>query len=69
MMIKPKPRIFKCPACDWEIGVAPLSDCLMPWEFFHQCPECATEPLMIMPLGSIKEKYWRLIGKMSEPKY
>lgn len=40
MPIRPKPTTYVCPACGWSKTVAPLSDALMPGEYFHNCPAC-----------------------------
>lgn len=65
MIIKPKPYICRCSQCDWELGIAPQSDAIMPWEYFDSCPKCGSEELIREPLSLIKERLWRLIGKMA----
>ncbi len=68
MSIKPNPYICKCSQCNWEIGIAPKSDALMPWDYFDCCPECGNKELINEPLGLFKEQLWRLTGKMSDSK-
>ena len=67
MPIKPKSYICKCSQCSFEVGIAPQSDALRPWDIIDYCPECGSKELEQLPLGSFKEKIWRLTGKMSGP--
>ena len=65
MPIKPKPYICKCTRCNWEIGIAPKSDALMPWEHFSDCPKCGNDELMTESLSTIKEQLWKILRKIS----
>lgn len=66
MPIKPEPFICRCPKCNWEIGIAPKSDALAPWEHFSSCPKCKYKELISEPLGVVKMLLWRLSGKMAD---
>lgn len=65
MPIKPTPFSLKCPNCGWEVGIAPVSDALTPWEHYDQCPKCENTSLIRKPLNPVKEQIWRLTGKMA----
>ena len=50
MPIRPAPRLFHCPKCNWNGLFSPNSDCLIqtPW---CECPRCAHAPLEHQPAG------------------
>ncbi len=45
MPIKPKPRTYVCPSCGWQKSVFPVSDAMMPGDYFKSCPKSGTKEL------------------------
>lgn len=54
MPIRPQPRYYHCPACNWSKIVAPKSDVLGPGDFFDICPACGHAPLHSKAAGALQ---------------
>lgn len=53
MPIQPRPCTYHCPSCGWSKTTAPLSDALMPGEYFDRCPKCGGEELTRRPASLV----------------
>jgi len=52
-MIKPQPKTYQCPSCNWQKTVAPKSDALSPLDYFEECPKCGNNNLETLSASSI----------------
>ncbi len=40
MPIPPSPMRYRCVQCGWSTITRPKSDCLLPGDIIHRCPQC-----------------------------
>ena len=42
MPIPPSPMRYRCVQCGWSTITRPKSDCLLPGDIIHRCPQCGS---------------------------
>lgn len=66
MPIRPAPTTYECPMCHWTKTVAPVSDALMPGEYFRACPQCNCNALVSRPATAAKAVLIRIQSQLKK---
>nr|WP_072341005.1 MULTISPECIES: hypothetical protein [unclassified Pseudomonas] len=64
MPIRPRPFTFVCDTCGWKKTVAPLSDALVPGDWFERCERCGNEALTLRPANRIDRALAEWFGRL-----
>jgi|GEM_PF-2692724 len=52
MPIPPSPIRYRCVQCGWSTITRPKSDCLLPGDIIHRCPQCESAKIQSETLNS-----------------
>ena len=52
MPIPPSPMRYRCVQCGWSTITRPKSDCLLPGDIIHRCPQCGSAQIQSETLNS-----------------
>lgn len=64
IMIKPKPRVYVCESCGWRKVISPISDVLMPGDYYDSCSACNAKSLKLKKFNPGVEVGFRLLSKI-----
>ena len=63
MPIPPSPMRYRCVQCGWSTITRPKSDCLLPGDIIHRCPQCGSKNLKTTEKTSVLRFFQKITKK------